>query len=177
MRQRSAKGYSTGRGMLILACDISTATKQNPFGWALFKDNHYLDSGSFVKPGDARKRIIAIGRWFDGMMAKTLMTKGPIRYVVLERPTGDHGNRKTDRMLGGVEHLLGDYLCDKYGAEFADVTPAEVIATGISKHNLAAGVAWIRNESGDPERKVGKDEVDAVGIALAFLRRERIFDA
>lgn len=160
--------------MLILACDISTATKQNPFGWALFDGNRYLDSGSFIRPGDAIERIIAIGRWFDGVMAKMLTARGPIRYVVLERPTGEHGNRKTDRILGGVYYLLA-YLCHKYGAEFADVTPAEVIAIGISKHNLEAGIAWIRNESGDLERKVGKDEVDAVGIALAFLRRKRIY--
>lgn len=159
---------------MILACDISTATKQNPFGWALFDDNRYLDSGSFVRPGDAIERIIAVGKWFDGMMAKTLTTKGPVQYVVLERPTGDHGNRKTDRMLGGVYYLLA-YLCRKYGAEFADVTPAEVKVTGISKHNLESGIAWIRHEARDSGRKVGKDEVDAIGIALAFLKRERIW--
>jgi len=159
---------------LILSCDISTATKQNPVGWALFNGNVYLDSGSFVKKGNALERIIAIGRWFDGFIARVLIERGPIKYVVVERPTGDHGNRKTDRILGGVYYLLA-YLCQKYGAEFADVTPAEVMATGVSKHNLGAGVAWIRNEARDPERKVGKDEVDAVGIALAFLKRERIY--
>jgi len=160
--------------MLILSCDISTATKQNPFGWALFNGNVYLESSSFVKPGDALERIIAIGRWFDGFIAKTITKRGIVKYCIIERPTGDHGNRKTDRMLGGVYYLLA-YLCQKYGIEFVDVTPAEVKVTGISKHNLESGIAWIRHEARDSGRKVGKDEVDAIGIALAFLKRERIW--
>jgi len=158
---------------MILGLDISTGTRANPLGYALFKGKEYFHSGEETFDGDADQRIVAFYDWLDNMLARAAQDLSPITDVVVELPAGDHGNRRTDRQLGGVFYVA---LClaHRHGAAFHRVSPAAVIATGVSKHNLLAAEAWIRDAAGDPDYPVSKDKADAVGTILALLDRERI---
>ena len=150
---------------MLLALDPST-TK---IGWSLFDGNQYHDSGTFTSPPvGTDDRIVAIGRWLESWPWDR------IDAVACEIPTGDHDNRHTDRLLGGVFYLCM-FVARSHGAKFHKVYPHHVIATGVGKRDLAAATAYIRDAAGDETREISPDEADALGVALAFLRQERVW--
>lgn len=148
---------------MLLALDPSTTA----VGWALFDGKTYRYSGAFKPPQDnADNRIVAIGNWLNQLRWREIDT------VACELPTGDHANRDTDRKLGGVFYLCM-FVAMTHGAEFHTIYPVQVKAVGVHKGNLRAATEYVRDAAGDKDRKVGPDEADALGAALAFLRIER----
>ncbi len=159
---------------MILGLDISTGTRANPIGYALFKGREYFHSGEKTFDGNADQRILAFYDWLDNLLTRSARDLSPITDVVVETPAGDHANRRTDRQLGGVFYAA---LClaHRHGAAFHRVSPAAVQNSGVSKHNLLAAEAWIRDAAGQPDFQVSKDQADAVGAVLTLLERERIY--
>jgi hypothetical protein len=137
--------------MKILACDQSSTH----VGYCIADGGDYILSGVFSPPGSADARVKAISRW-----ARDKVERYEITHVILEEPSGDHGNRKTDRLLARVYGVIEAHAL-AYGAQVARVFPMQVRATGCHKHALlvAATIA------GKP--CVGEDEADAIGVWLA----------
>lgn len=148
--------------MIILAIDPST-TK---IGWCLAHDQHHVQSGVLnladgaYKKADAWQRLARLRAWTE----QTLVQYGA-DVLVAEEPTGDHLNRRTDRLLGAA---LGVLLAEACRADvvFDLVHPSQVKATGFSKVDLWAAAALI----GVPVAEMGADRADAIGVWQAWLR-------
>jgi len=140
--------------MKILALDPSSTN----VGYCIAQGRDYAASGCFAPRGKADVRVRRIVLWADGM----LQTYEP-NIVALEEPAGDHGNRKTDRLLARVGGAI-EALAVLRGLPVVRVWPSQVKATKCCKDNLryAAAVAG---------KAVGKDEADAIGVWLAVLAR------
>lgn len=146
----------------ILALDASTKV----VGWCLADYNGYVASG--VQRFDAHSgtvwdRLAAICRWTQYMLLKYHPA-----VLVVEEPTGSHGNPRTDRLLGAV---LGVVCAASLEARpvprFALVTASQVRATGYHKKTPRDTSLFVGETITSP------DQLDAVGVWQAFLRKER----
>jgi len=137
--------------MKILALDPSSTN----VGYCIADGGDFILSGVFSPPGSADARVKAISAW-----ARDKITRYEVTHVILEEPSGDHGNKKTDRLLARVGGVIEAHALAN-GAQVARVFPMQVKATGCHKHALpvAATIA------GKPY--VGEDEADAIGVWLA----------
>ena len=139
--------------MIILALDPSSTN----VGYCVADGKDYRESGVFTPQGNVDERIVQIAGW----VTRKLRVYQP-NVVVLEEPAGDHRNRATDRILGGVSWVIrvASYAV---GAKIFIVYPKQVKATRACKDNTryAAGVAGKDN--------VGPDEADAIGVWMAYL--------
>ncbi len=144
------------KGIKILALDPSSTN----VGWCMAEGAGYVSSGVFSPRGDADARIRQIATWAAEMLAEHLPD-----LVVLEEPAGDHGNRKTDRLLARVGGVIEGLAVTLVTADILRVWPSQVKASGCHKHALrvAAHVAG--------KLVVGPDEADAIGVWGAALAR------
>lgn len=136
----------TGR---ILALDQSTTA----VGWLVAIDDQYLASGTFRPHSrDAWERLRQAGAWLEQMVADWQPEA-----IVAEEPAGDHGNRRSDRLLGAA---LGIVLerARIAGVPCRLVHPRHVRDTGLHKKAKKLAAAWIGKE------RVSGDEADAVGV-------------
>ena len=141
----------------LLAIDASTTA----VGWAVFEDGEYERSGVFEPNGhDAWDRITDYDMWLDWGI-RTLPETNVIAY---ELATGNRGNMRTNRLMGGLEYATRRNLRDGE-IELVTVTASQVRATGCHKLSpvVAAGIAGKEITSGD--------EADAIGVALAALAK------
>ena len=143
--------------MKILALDASSTN----VGYCVAVGSDFVISGVFSPKGDADARVRAISAW-----ARTKIWRYEIEVVVIEEPTGDHGNRRTDRLLARVCGVIEGHAY-AYGARVAWVHPQQVKATGCHKDALLVAATI----SGKP--RVGADEADAIGVWLAGWARLR----
>ncbi len=155
--------------IVILSIDPSTRL----IGWCVSQGNRHVASGA-LDLANGRKKIdvwVRLGRlreWMD----ETLARWSP-DVVACEEPTGDHGNRWTDRRLGNAQGIVFSEA-NRYGLPFIVVHPSQVQATGLSKANrlsMMSAAAFAGKE------RVGKDEADAIGIgqaALVVLREQAL---
>lgn len=140
----------------ILALDASTTA----VGWCYARNTDYIASGVYKPESrNAWDRIGQIGLWLWDLIANM-----DANVVVLEEPTGRHGNARTDRLLGAV---LGAarLACDMRGVEFALVNVMKVKATGFSKDNIAQ-TQWLVGKD-----HIYEDEADAIGTWRALLNQ------
>lgn len=137
--------------MKILALDPSSTN----VGYCIADGDDYILSGTFSPPSDADARVQAISRW-----ARDKIARYEIVYLILEEPTGDHGNKKVDRLLARVGGVIEAHAL-AYGAQVARVFPMQVRATGCHKHALAVAASVAG------KRSVGPDEADAIGVWIA----------
>ncbi len=132
-------------------------------GWCVAAGEHYMASGTY-RPAckDAYERSCQIGTWLEQM----LLDWQPALLVV-EEPCGDHGNRRSDRLLGVV---LGVALecARRAGLTLKLVHPMQVKRTGLSKDAPGLVAAWIG------KKKVSTDEADAIGVWQAALAARRV---
>jgi len=137
-----------------LALDASTRA----VGWVVADDQTYLASGCFrPRSGDAYVRIEQIGAWLEQMIADWQPAQ-----IAIEEPCGDHGNRRSDRLLGCA---LGVVLerARSGGLRLHLVHPMRVKATGLHKKAVRMAAAYIG------KTRVGGDEADAVGVWQASM--------
>ena len=150
--------------MILLALDASTTA----VGWALFDDGDYLESGVYVPKGDDWvERVMSIGAW---------LYDSDLEYddLGLELATGNKGNMHTNRLLGAVEYEIRQF-CKLHEIDLHTVTASQVKATGCHKDAIpvAVGIAERPMHYMHPG-----DEADAIGVALAVIkkvRRERAY--
>lgn len=139
---------------IILALDASSTN----IGWCLAQGDRYINSGVYKPRGaNADERIANIVGWVAGM----LCTHDP-DLVALEEPTGDHRNRRTDRILARVFGNV-EGLCTAAGVAVQPIHAMKVKATGYSK-DTAQHAAWLVGK-----QNVGPDEADAIGVWMAAL--------
>ena len=137
----------TGR---ILALDQSTTA----VGWLVAIDDQYLASGTFRPHSrDAWERLRQAGAWLEQMVADWQPEA-----IVAEEPAGDHGNRRSDRLLGAA---LGIVLerARIAGVPCRLVHPMAVKKTGLHKGTRRYVAPWL-----GLTRRVSGDEADAVGV-------------
>ena len=178
---------------LILAIDPST-TK---VGWCYVQtDGTYLNSSSVdlgklakgklpwppwsdcVTPlsdadslGLAWDRLWAFSLWVRGMARSYLIdgTLYRVAIVAVEEPAVSKGNLDTDRKMGAA---MGIVYAGAASLEIGviRIKPSQVKATGYSKKNAQSmrDAALLAGKD-----KVSKDEADAIGVAMAAVKKLR----
>lgn len=137
----------------VLAFDPSSTH----VGYCLGENGQYLTSGVYVPPRvPAHQRVTEIVFWAAG-----LLDRSQPAVIALEEPAGDHGNRKTDRLLAGVWWSLYTVAVLQGVRRVVRVWPSQVRATKVSKQNPAYAAAV----AGKPQ--VSGDEADAIGVWIA----------
>lgn len=142
----------------IVALDATTTA----VGWCLARDGEYIASGVYKPPGkDAWGRISDIWQWTRGLIRDC-----DADVVAVEEPMGQHGNPRTDRLLGAV---LGAILaaCAEYNVPCVRIHPMKVKATGYCKDKLWDTGKLISKQD------INGDEADAVGTWQAYLVQRR----
>jgi hypothetical protein len=137
----------------IVAFDASSTH----VGYCLGDSGAYLTSGVYCPPdGEPHQRVTEIVFWALG-----LIDRHRPDIVAIEEPAGDHGNRKTDRLLAGVWWSLYTVAVLQGVRRIVRIWPSQVKATRASKDNpaYAAAVAG--------KRRVTPDEADAIGVWIA----------
>lgn len=148
---------------IILALDQSTRL----VGWCVAQGNLYLASGCHDLDDNGKRdawyRLARLRDWLAQMME----TYDP-DVVIVERPTGDHGNVGTSVKLGAALGVTFA-MADERRIPMIEVYPSQVKATGYHKGALMH--AALLAEKGE----VGEDEADALGVWQAGLiaMRER----
>lgn len=146
--------------MRLLALDASTTA----VGWVRAQDDQYLSSGVYTPRGyNVLKRIWDIENWLCGLNRADALDP---ELVILERPTGNHGNVGTSVKLGGVFYCLMHFYNGR-GVEVLEVTASQVRASGC--HKGALPVAESIKGAALDKRRPG-DEADAIGVWLAGLK-------
>lgn len=149
--------------MRILALDPSSTH----VGWCFGIDQDIRTSGCFDPPDKTPlTRLRSIWAWADETIAQV---KPEI--LAYEEPAGNHGNRKTDRLLANVTGVIlaagfrhGIYRVSR-------IFPMQVKATkaykggpdNLGPRRIAAAAVG--------KRMVGPDEADAIGVYLATLHK------
>lgn len=138
----------------ILAFDASTTN----VGYCLGDSGQYLTSGVFRPPrrAESHQRITEIVFW-----AMRLIEERRPDVIAIEEPAGDHGNRKTDRLLAGVWWSLYTVAVLHGVRKIVRIWPSQVKATKVSKANRAYAAAVAG------KHRVGPDEADAIGVWIA----------
>jgi Holliday junction resolvasome RuvABC endonuclease subunit len=153
----------TGNGnAIVLALDASTTA----VGWCVGQGEEYLNSGTYRPSGGCvEARLHAIGEW----VRDTLATYDP-DLVAIEEPTGDHGNRRTDRLLARVGGMV-EGICRsvKPPVETTYVHPMHVKQTPWHKGSTVAAA----HLTGQDPDTVSGDEADAIGVWQVALGRLR----
>lgn len=153
---------------IVLALDASTTA----VGWCVGQGEGYLASGAFDPGGgSAESRIHAIARW-----ARDMLCLWDPDLVAIEEPTGDHGNRRVDRLLARVGGVV-EGICQtaEPPVEVTYVHPMQIKQTPFHKN---ATVAAAHFAGKDPD-EVGGDETDAIGawhVAVGRLRAHEFKD-
>jgi len=150
-------------GRIVLALDASSTA----VGFCLAQGERYIDSGVFRPKGEPKARVALIVQW-----AKAMIDLHAPDVVAIEEPTGDHRNRKTDRLLARVCGAV-EGACILTGIPAIYIHAMTVKQTGFNKHNLPAA-ARIAGK-----RSVKPDEADAVGVwqaAIGELQAYRIMN-
>lgn len=139
----------------ILALDASTTA----VGWCAADGDQYVASGVY-KPdgGKAWERIDDFGMWLCLMLQ---LPDGP-QLVAYEEPHGNHGNRRTDRLLGAVMGTAAR-VCSENRVQFVRVHNAKVRATGYHKRAIGEAQLLVGR------RGMTGDEADAIGVWQAVL--------
>ncbi len=148
-----------GPNDIILALDACSTS----IGFCLGQGARYIDSGTYRPRGNADERVKAIARWFHAMVLKYNPDQ-----VVIELPTGEHGNRHTDRLLGRVGGNI-EGICHLLGIAVAWLHAMKVKATGYSKDKPGDAALLVG------KRRVGPDEADAIGLWQAWLAEVRTY--
>jgi len=152
--------------MILLALDASTTA----VGWSLFGGADYVDSGVYRPKGDDWvSRVCDIERWlYDVDVEADYDTIG------YEIATGNRGNMATHRKLGAVEFVVRQY-CKFTDIDLHTVTASQVKATGCHKNAPWAATTIKRSQQPDGylDEKHPGDEADAIGVALAVIRKAR----
>lgn len=149
-----------GPAPIVLALDASTTA----VGWCVGQGEEYLASGAFEPDGEsAGPRIQAIAKW----AWETLCLWDP-DLVALEEPTGDHGNRRVDRLLARVGGVI-EGICQSAEppVEVVYVHPMHIKQTLFHKNATVAAAHYARKD------EVSGDEADAIGawhVAVGQLR-------
>ena len=142
----------------ILAIDASTTA----VGWALFTDDEYQESGVYKlhTDRDAWWRIFE----YEQFLGRKIFM---VDIVAYELATGNRGNMRTNRLMGGLEYVTRN--CTRIdGIDLITVTASQVRASGCHKKALtvASAIAGKKIKSGD--------EADAIGVALAALGKIKV---
>jgi Holliday junction resolvasome RuvABC endonuclease subunit len=154
----------------ILALDASSTN----IGYCVsHSPETYLRSGVYSPRGNAEARFRKIVFW----IVKALSTYKPT-IVAIEEPAGDHGNRKTDRLLSRIVGAIEAVAVLRGVERVVRVYPATVKATGFHKGATDTVAAMVQGWTRTATRPVvGEDEADAIGVWLAteaMLSGERI---
>jgi hypothetical protein len=158
-------------GMRILALDQKTSGA----GWCIAEDDRYINSGYYKTVGkDGWDKITDFGRWLS------LIDKDSADVIILEYPSGNSGNMDTNLKLGAVLYECIS-VARANGIDVVIVKPSEVKATGIYKGQLESAGKYkqfgiLKKKDGTINKAaMGRqdDEIDAIGIWLAGLKRIR----
>lgn len=144
---------------IILLLDASTTA----VGWCLAQGPRYIDSGTYRPKGNADERIGKIVDWLRDKMS----AHNP-DHVGIETPTGEHGNRRTDRLLGRVGGNI-EGACRVFGISAVWIHAMKVKATGYHKHARRDAALLVGKE------RVSGDEADAIGLWQAWLNEVRMY--
>jgi len=143
--------------MRILSIDPSTTT----VGWALFSgesEADFVDCGEYKPTGrDAWGRVLDYGQW----LCDAIQGWDPAM-VCYELATGNRGNMRTNRLMGGLEAMTRWMVQD--GPELVTVVASQVRASGCHKKALWAATAITK-------RPMTGDMADAIGVALAAFKK------
>lgn len=156
----------TGNGnAIVLALDASTTA----VGWCVGQGEEYLNSGTYRPSGDCvEARIHSIGMWVRDALA----TYDP-DLVAIEEPTGDHGNRRTDRLLARVGGMVeGVCRSVKPPVETTYVHPMTVKRMPFHKGATVAAAHYVGK---DPDGVDG-DEADAIGVWSVVVGQLRVHE-
>lgn len=137
---------------IILSLDASSTA----VGWCLAQGRRYIASGCVRPRGSIDSRLDVIVDWMRGMISE----HDP-DVIAIEEPTGDHGNRRTDRTLARVMGNV-EGVCRAMGVhEIKLIHPMSVKATGFSKDHLLASRTLA-------QKQLSGDEADAIGVWQAY---------
>lgn len=83
-------------------------------------------------------------------------------------------NQKTAMSVAEARGVI-IYIAEKNGLEIFEYTPPEikVAVTGFGKADKSMMINMVRKLSNVPNAKTSDDELDAIGIGLTYLARER----
>jgi Holliday junction resolvasome RuvABC endonuclease subunit len=148
----------------LIALDPSSTN----VGYCVVRDGEVVTSGTFTPDnhGDnadaaADCRTMQIILW-----ANDLFQAYPPAVLAMETPAGNHGNRRTDRLLGRVWGALESAAIITAQQTYTEppriiaVYPTQVKSTKASKDNPRYAAAVVG------KRKVGPDQADAIGVWL-----------
>ena len=146
--------------MRLLGLDVDT----HKIAWSIFEDEEYVESGVFAPKASLawQERIKHIAAWLNDFLAH----RKP-EAVAYEVASGNRGNMATHRKLGAVE-----WACWREGwfwaEDWIEVNVQHAKQTGCHKHAIvvAEGIAGKRID-----HRYAEDEADAIGCALAALRK------
>ena len=145
-------------------------------GYALAQGDQLIDSGTHKPPNDrkiekdlrAQKRLASIFRFADNFFSKH-----DVDVVVLEIPAGDHGNRRTDRLVARAGAMI-EAAAFKWGIDPENIMriyPTQIKSMGIHKNALRAAKAEVvrgynlRGEEAPMHYEIDMDgdQADAIG--------------
>jgi Holliday junction resolvasome RuvABC endonuclease subunit len=132
-------------------------------GWCLAQGDRYIDSGTYRPRGNADERIRQIAGWVHDM----LITHNPDQ-VAIETPTGDHRNRRTDRLLGRVGGNI-EGICHTSDIAVTWIHAMTVKSTGFHKDAKTEAALLVG------KARVSADEADAIGLWQAWLYEMRMY--
>lgn len=155
-------------------------------GYCLAQGDRYITSGTFKPHNDrsveanlrAEKRLRGIYLW-----ASDFFENHDVDLVALEIPAGNHGNRRTDRLLARAGGMI-EAAAFRWGMTAEDILrvyPSQVKATGIHKTNLqqarfekARGIR-LSGQTPPPvnEISIDGDEADAIGVWRHVFMQQR----
>jgi len=165
--------------MVILGLDASSIA----CGWCLLDGDMYVDSDIKVWHGhDWWTRVSRFQTWLESDM----VANHHIDVVGYEIARGDHGNMRTNRILGAVEYVARRSAANS-GARFVQLSPGQIKATGCHKNALRIAEGIVRQNKPDfsfsleteKERALAGDHADGIGAAYAtalILTKERIHE-
>jgi hypothetical protein len=141
----------------ILGLDPSTEAA----GYCLGDRDQVIRSGVAIPEGTGWAAVVAYGRWLAQVLPE--MRPDVIGYEI---PAGSHGNRHTDRILGGLQGI-SLHLADAAGIRVILLYPVQIKNTGCHKDALPVAEHY----AGHLVRGLEGDHADAIGAWLAVLAR------
>lgn len=145
--------------MRLLSLDISSTH----IGMALFDDGDIILASSYAPPGDLRRRLVAIGAWFQIEVHKCRPD-----FLAIEAPAF------ASREHVAIQRAVGAVLCNWTGSEVLEIAPtsAKLALTGSGKADKADMIKY----AGYLAPELGPDEhaSDAIGVGLAALGKLKL---
>lgn len=163
--------YVTTDGAYLNSCSINLGKlAKEELPWPPWTDcaTPLPDTDSL---GLAWDRLWAFSLWVRGMARSTLIdgTLYRVAAVAVEEPAVSKGNLDTDRKMGAAMGIIyAAAAC--HGIGVVRINPSQVKATGYSKKNTRSmrDAALFAGKD-----KVSKDEADAIGVAMAAVKKLR----